>query len=167
MDLIVEDGTGVLNANSYISLDDAHTYAQARGFDDLFTDDDVLSQWLIKGMDYIESIVYYQGVTSYTDQFLLWPRTGVYLDGSTYNKFGIPKQLRAAQVQLALAQAKGIDLTTYLAADAAFIKLEKVGPLETEYFQAPDIGGLTFEAIDLLLAPLQIGYGGGLRTLRV
>lgn len=40
MAIIVEDGTGVTGANSYISLADARTYATNRGFE-LSADDTI------------------------------------------------------------------------------------------------------------------------------
>lgn len=75
MSLIVEDGTGVANANSYVSVADFKTYALARKITVPSATDDC-EALLIKAMDYLE-IIRFRGVLKLDAQPLQWPRTTV------------------------------------------------------------------------------------------
>ena len=81
MTLIVEDGSIVENANSYVSVDDARTFASLRGVT-LPASDAEVEVLLIKATDFIEAQrLRFQGSKVNQDQALQWPRTGVYVDG--------------------------------------------------------------------------------------
>lgn len=166
-ELIIEDGTGIANANSYVTYEDAVTYAEDRNKDvNLFIDEDATTGWLVTAMDYLQSIINYQGLTSYTDQFLLWPRTGVYIDNNLLDKFSIPSQLKAAQIELALAQAGGINLFVNYQGTERLVKRKKVDVLETEYFEPINTGYVSIPYVDNLLQVLRLN-SNTLRTLRV
>lgn len=168
MALIVENGTGVVNANSYVSYDDAVAYAEARGKDSLFTDEDKTTAWLITAMDYLQSIRNFQGLTTYTDQFLLWPRSNVYIDSVLFNKLLVPKQLVSAQIELAIAQAQGISLFVNYQGNEQIVKRKKVDVLEKEFFgptDNPNFGYVQIPLVEALLAILRAPFG--LRTLRI
>ncbi|WEM33665.1 head-tail adaptor [Pseudomonas phage PSA-KC1] len=51
--IVVEDGSGVTNANSYVSVADARIYASNRGVE-LPLDDDELAAMLIRSTDYLK-----------------------------------------------------------------------------------------------------------------
>lgn len=95
MALVIEDGTVVTGANSYIDVAEAKAFAAARGVD-LGNDDVVTEQRLLIAMDYLESLNY-KGVRTDPDkQLLSWPRTGVTFDGRTFGAHVIPAQLKSA-----------------------------------------------------------------------
>ena len=54
MSLIVEDGTGLPDANSYCDLDEIRSYAADRGVA-LSSDDAIIIAFAIKATDYLES----------------------------------------------------------------------------------------------------------------
>ena len=54
MTLIVETGSIVSGANTYVDLADVRAFASARGIT-VSTDDTTLEQQIIKAMDYVES----------------------------------------------------------------------------------------------------------------
>ena len=102
MTLIVEDGSIVENANSYVSVDDARTFASLRGVT-LPASDAEVEVLLIKATDFIEAQrLRFQGSKVNQDQALQWPRTGVYVDGFEVASDSIPYELRNAQILLAI-----------------------------------------------------------------
>lgn len=141
MGFIVEDGSGLINSNSYISVE----YA-----DDYFASRDVIS-WvgslvakqgaIVQATDYIERRwgKYFNGIAQYASkpQALSFPRTGVY-DYNGMPVIGIPEKLKKATAEYAF-RAYSADLSP----DPKFLedsvvvskKTEKIGPIEetTEY----------------------------------
>lgn len=172
MDLIVEDGSIVENANSYVSLNDARDYADIRGLSELFSDDGKLTAALIRAMDYLNAINDYQGSIVDDTQNLPWPRQKVVVSGIEVFTDTIPYLLKKIQIELATAVLNGIELFPAtgkkIAAIESGVKREKVGPLETEYFN-PRVA--TFEPLELsyikrLLDSFRIRRPA-LRTIRV
>ncbi len=172
IELIIEDGSGIENANSYTDLVYARIYALNRGIL-LSSNDDELSSFSIKATDYLETLeCRFQGNRSFLTQNLSFPRTGVYLNGSEdplpINV--IPKSLINAQIQLIIEQTNGFDLMPTVSPQD-YVKKTKVGPIETEYSDPLSIGIMpVFTAVNALLAPL---FGEcstpkfSLRTIRV
>lgn len=153
MALVIEDGTLVASANSYVTVAQARAYASARGVT-LSTIDATVEQNLIAAMDYLEAQrAKFQGSKVSATQSLQWPRNDVLIDCNEVASTVIPNELKNVQIQLAIEVSKGVDLMP--TRQGAFVKLEKVGPIETQYSER--IGtGLTpdMTAVDALLAPL-------------
>lgn len=190
MTLTVENGSGVQNANSYISVADARAYATARGAT-LPADDTQLEASILKGMDYIEAQrSEFQGGKTYTGvpgfwsgtcfdlappsdvdshdaQALQWPRFGVYVDNIPISGNAIPKELVSALAQCVIEISAGADLQENT---DQMIKSEKVDVVETVYMTATDVGstglGKTFPKVEALLAPLY-KVGGFLTSVRI
>ena len=163
MALVVEDGSIVSGANSYVDLTDARAYAAARGVTLSSTDADV-EVLAIGAMDYLEQLDYAGSIVD-ADQPLLWPRTGVYIRGYLFDYSSIPQRLVDAQCQLMMAQHNSVSLYANLSADGGgFVTREKVGPIETEYATPADGGYLsayaTLPQVDALLKPLLAHSGG-------
>ena len=97
--IIVEDGTIVSGANSYISVAELDTYAADRGITILASDKTVL---LIKSMDYIESLGYI-GITRTAGQVLQFPRSDMIVDNFLLPIDEIPQLLKDGQAETALA----------------------------------------------------------------
>lgn len=168
--IIVEDGTGVIDANSYVSIDDARIYAANRGIT-LSADADEVASQLIRANDYLEAqACLYQGRRTSNTQALEWPRTGVVVHCEEVPSNIIPKSLIGAQVQLAMAIDAGFDLQPNISPQDYVVR-EKVGPIETQYADPISAGIMpTFGAANALLAPL-FGLCSSnkfaLRTIRV
>jgi hypothetical protein len=123
--IIVEDGSIVAGANSYVSESELTTYATDRGIT-LTGSADVL---IIKSMDYIESQDFI-GTKSTQDQPLQWPRNSAYIDGYLFPSDEIPEELKDAQMATAISIDMGVDpLSTVERA----VKKEKVDVIEIEY----------------------------------
>jgi hypothetical protein len=168
--IIVEDGTQVTNANSYVSVADARIYASNRGVT-LPADNDVVASMLIRANDYLEAQeCRYQGERTSATQALAWPRKCVVLHCEAVPTNVIPNSLIAAQIQLAMAINAGFDLQPNVSPQDYVIR-EKVGPIETQYANPLSVGITpTFTAANALLAPLFgecAASGFGIRTIRV
>ena len=140
MALIIEDGTGLSNSESYVDVAYADAYFLKRG----------ITQWatltnkeslIIRSMDYIENNYSYKGTKLVSTQALQFPRV---IDGETV----YPIALKNAVCELAL-KSNDEDLLQ----DTGKTKIrEKVGPLEVEY--DPNQDDLTsYNYVNKLLAP--------------
>lgn len=137
MALIVEDGSIVDNADTYVDVDGLKAYAAKRGLT-IPADDAAIEILLVKAMDYLETYeTRWKGCRVSADQPLAWPRRGVRIEGYSYPADAIPKQLKAGQCVLAVAAAS-LDLLPSVDPSAANVKRDKVGPLETEFFGPND-----------------------------
>lgn len=166
MTIIVEDGSDVPDANSYVSLDNARTYAVSRGFV-LPSDDALATVNLMLAMDYLEAqSLRYQGEKTSADQSLQWPRKYVTVDRRAFPEDQIPKQLVTAQCWLACQSGTGVDLMpNYVGVG---IKSEKLGPLETVFSDTVNpTGAAILPYADSLLKPLYGSNGFFLTSVRV
>lgn len=160
--IIVEDGTNVANANSYVDSAYAQAYAAARGLS-IPSDDAALFPLLVRGFDYIESQrARFKGRKTYPGG-AQWPRTGVDIDSDEIESTAIPEELKKAQVRVAVEIANGTDEAPTITEQ---VKREKIGPMETEYVTG--VEGPVMMAVDALLAPLfkSSGSGFALSTMR-
>ena len=164
MPLIIEDGTGVPNANSYVNVADLRAFADARGISVPSNDaegDTAIERALIAAMDYLQYVPCYQGAQTDSEQALEWPRTGVYFNGSLYNSAAIPKQLKEAENRLAIEVLNGTVLMPNVVA-ADYVTEETVGPITTKYADPTKVGiAPSFPMIDAVLAPLLCGQAAG------
>lgn len=98
MTIIVEDGSIVANANSYIDTTDFAAYATAREYTVVGTAETLL----IEAMDYLESQVFI-GIKHTSTQSLQWPRDYAYIDGYLLTNSTIPQLLIDVQCEIAMA----------------------------------------------------------------
>jgi hypothetical protein len=157
MSLIVEDGTGLSNAESYCSV----AYADTRHANNGMTVWTLLStdekeQALRRATQYMLS-AYRQRWTGYRVkvdpmQALDWPRYGVEVDHFPVHFDTVPADIQNACADLALKAGAG-DLAPDLSQG---VIREKVGPIETEYNRgSPQF--TRYRAIDMMLAPYLTG----------
>lgn len=162
--IIVEDGSGVVGANSYADVSTVREFASSRGVQ-LSTVDSDVEALLIKAMDYLEALrTEYKGKKIFAT--IQWPRSGVYIDGVLHSESSIPVELVNAQCQLVLEQHNGVVISP--TRKDPFVTFEKIGPIETKYSENvatsvyPDMS-----AVDSWLAVLVTDYNCQLRTLRI
>lgn len=137
MPLTIEDGTGIANADSYVTLVEARAYATKYGFT-LPADDTELEQLLCKATIYLETRRHeYLGSKTTTIQALQFPRTGVKIDCQDLDANTIPQVLKNAQIQLAVEQQAGVPLfpspITSATSTAGQVTEKTVGPLTFKY----------------------------------
>jgi hypothetical protein len=139
--LIVETGTGLSNANGYVSVEFFKTYHGDRGraFVDPTTSldytDDQIGSAIILATDFIDAKFQFTGVRTLDSQCLEWPRVSAYYrDGRI--ALGVPKEVAECAAELALKQLTGTELAPDPQYDDSLrqtvARREKVGPIEED-----------------------------------
>jgi hypothetical protein len=132
MTLIIEDGSIVDNANSYVTSAEYIGWADDRFGVERSTapkcESDAES-YILRAMDYFEGQVFV-GTKKQSDQPLQWPRDSVYIDGFYQSNSAIPKEVKISIYELAYAEEQGNgELNTV----DRKVKKEKVSSIEVEY----------------------------------
>jgi hypothetical protein len=158
MALIVENGTGMADAESYISVAEADTYHSNIGNATWATlNTTVKEQLLRKATNYMVQ-VYRQswaGIRINDTQSLDFPRYLVpkYDNGAMYSYYdenSVPKEVKDACAEFALRANSGA-----LAPDLdRLTKREKIGTLEVEYDNTRGVPFVEYRSLDNLLYPL-------------
>ncbi|MGO4326739.1 DnaT-like ssDNA-binding protein [Cupriavidus sp. 2TAF22] len=154
MAIVVEDGTGKPDANSYVSVAEADAYHADRG-NTAWASATAKEAKLINATAYADSMYRFQGQAAGTTQALEWPRAGV---------TGIPKRVKDAVCELALRALAGP-----LAADVKPDQVTEttVGPITKKYGAQRNDGRVRYPLVDGLLRPLLLVTGGNVPLLRV
>lgn len=166
MALIVEDGSGVAAANSYVSVAEARAWVGVRGLA-LPSGDSAVEQLLLKAMDLVESYrSQFSGAKSSASNPLQWPRTGASLDGVELESDVIPAELKSALIQLAYeAQSTELQPT----GSGREVVREKIDVIETEYAKrgSGSIAPQFNKALAFLQPLLRSSGAFGVRVVRV
>lgn len=156
MAIPVEDGTGLHDSETYISVSGADTYHLARGtavWDGMTQGDK--EKALRRATDYMiaEYRTKWLGKRSSTVQALDWPRSGVILaDVGLYPSDVVPKEVQRACAELAARAATG----ELLDDEEAKIIEEAIGPIVTKYDQS-STSRKKYPIIDSTLRPFLFG----------
>ncbi len=145
MALVVEDGTVVAGADSYISVADADTYFTNLGNSAWTGADSVKEAALRKATNYVDMTYNWVGSITDNDQPLSWPRYSAYDKEGRLLTDTIPQKLKDAVCELAVASLSN-DLTQITLASQANVKRKKVDKLEVEY---QDSGNATYNRYDI------------------
>lgn len=133
MSLIIEDGTQVTGATSYLTLVQARAYATARNIT-LSADDAVLEGQVLQAMDFLESYSSkFKGELVARAQPLSWPRSGVVIESWSWNSNEIPRQVLNALYALIMEVHAGEDLFNPSAAALPTVKKRLEGAVAVEY----------------------------------
>ena len=102
MALIVEDGSGVAGANSYVSLAEFRAFASLGGFT-IPPDDAAAESWLWRAARKMDLFRDWKGDKANSTQGLQWPRENVYdADGELVPSTSIPRDISQGQEMLAI-----------------------------------------------------------------
>jgi hypothetical protein len=174
MAFTVEDGTGVVGANSYSSIAFADAYFADRDNEvwAAIPSDDLKEGYLIRATDYIENFFgrRFVGEMIATDQALSWPRKCA---DPPYPDDVIPLRLQKACAEYALRAIDGPlapDPTVDATGFSVVIKKKVVGPIEKDFMvqgtsSRPSLVRSYPEA-DALMVPLLRPGTGGTRVIR-
>lgn len=150
MALITEDGTGIDDAESYASVEEADAYHSDRE-NTAWADAEPTSKEaaLRKATDFIETVYgpRFFGERLVPSQNLSFPRDPVSWDGSP-SWDGVPPRVVRATAELALRVVKGVDL---MPDSKKEVTKAKTDVLETTYALAT---GPRFPFIEAMLSPL-------------
>lgn len=188
MAFVVEDGTGVSNANAYISVAFYRAYFADRGRDVSAQTDQQVQGFIVRATDFVESRFgqRYQGTRKTLTQALGMPRTGMTLDGVTLSSDAVPSMFSMGIAEYAFRASKYADLApdapvpfereaangdAIAATGAVIAKSERVGPIEesAEYADPTTLSTNwtmpAYPAADALIEPFVAGSRSG-RTIR-
>lgn len=154
--LIVEDGSFVESANSYVSLAYADEYAKNRNYDTwMEAPEYVRAASIIKGMDYVDNMFDWRGRRKHRDQSLAFPRVDIFDDEHFNYDNIIPEKLKKAICEAAfyaleqytLFLENGLNDTNVgtfekkLIADPPTIEYDNIVPKKDEYMTIKDYMG--------------------------
>jgi hypothetical protein len=152
MALVVEDGTGLANAESYLSVDDATVYHTKFGNAGWTGEVPVLERALRRATQYLDAEYRYKGCKLNTTQALQWPR-----DSSTMSCLGLTwpvAKLQQACAELALRALSG---SLYTDQSDAAVKSESIGPISVTYASSSNGGQVRYVIADDLLSDFTMG----------
>lgn len=130
--LVVEDGTIVAGANSFVTEQEIVDFALARGVTLPFTSDadkDAVAVLGIKAADYLR-IMPWKGELVSATQPMPWPRQ--YISAPAFPNNAVPPSVKEAQLQLSLLVNNGVELIP-TSTGAGYLVKEKIGPIENVY----------------------------------
>lgn len=164
MSLVVEDGQGRPDAQSYVSVSDATAYHASRGN----------SAWgalsepekeaaLIRATDYMRGAyrMRWRGYRANSVQALDWPRLSVVVDGYPVAPDSVPADVANACCELALRASSG-----ELAPDLTQGIVQRTVDVITTVYDTTSPQATRFRAVDQLLAPYLSGAGAFARLER-
>lgn len=159
MALIVEDGTGLEDADSYAALADADTFhAERENADWAAATIAVREAALRRATDYLDSGYDFIGERASTTQALEFPR---YDDGFD----GVPSRVKKACMILALQAISGPLMSAQTAAVLMERKkLDGVGETETQYSEKRV---RPYPEVDVTLIGIGSPRGGSVRSVKV
>ena len=135
MALVVEDGTGKSNANTYISQSDADSYCSSRDNPTAWTGLSSAKKdaALIYATVTLDGMWDFVGTVTTSTQSLAWPRDGVWdEEGRRIEADVVPQRIKDAECELALLHTSDPLNASYARSGA--IEEEKVGPIVTKFF---------------------------------
>jgi hypothetical protein len=155
MALIVEDGTGLVDAESYVSIVDCGTYCTAHGLSAWTGADAVKEAALRNATQYIDTNYSFKYEKTYVDQALEFPRYYWEWDDPVMNR------VRAACCELAVKALSGSLYTDVVAQQTIKVK---VGPIEKTTTPSAS-GQVNYKQVDSLLKGVILG-GGSVAVIR-
>jgi len=169
MALIIEDGTGVADADSYLAIDDADFAAFGHTAWALETVDAVKEVALRQATEYLDATYSFKGTPSNGEQGLSWPRSGVEVGTKTYGSASVPREVKRACMFIAVDYLVNgdpdaiVDPTTQIKRFKS--KIDGVNEKETEYRET--VSTLRrYPRVEKLLANLTTG-GPGNHTVQL
>jgi hypothetical protein len=165
--VVVEDGTGLTAANSYVSLSDCNTYHSDRGNTSWTGEDADKEAALIRSTQYLDHHYRSQfiGYRYSEEQALEWPRYDAEDDNGYYVDMEIPHELKHAICELALRALIGELLEDQDRGGA--VRRVRIAEIETEYSESAPAGTVYRFVDEILGRLLSSGSGSGVRVRRV
>jgi hypothetical protein len=138
--LIVEDGSGISDSNSYCDLDFALEYCVNHGYTSwIDMTEDEQKVYLIKGTSFVDNFYEWKGYKRTSVQSLEFPRNGL-IDNNRTEILGIPNNLKKAVIEAAFINLSSEVDNLFVSRDEnGAIKRQKVDELEVEYFGESEV----------------------------
>jgi len=127
MALVVEDGSVVAGANTYVTLAEFKAWADDR--DITYGTDAAVTAQIYRAMDYFERLQFI-GNKANENQPLQWPRTEALIDGYYADATEIPTPVKTALYEAIVVEAAG---NSELEVQDRKTIREKIGDIEVQY----------------------------------
>lgn len=137
MALVIEDGSIVSGANSYVTADEYRSWANARGID--VEANSLLEKSILRAMDYFEQL-HFIGNKANENQPLQWPRTEALIDGYYADATEIPVQVKVALYEAIKVEIDGFSELNN--EDRRTIR-ERIGDIEVQYASNSEVRTVT------------------------
>ena len=163
MAVIAEDGTGLAGANSYVTVEDADDYFDARNNTTWSAYSDAVKEAaLLYSCQWLDARYSWPGTISVDTQALSWPRDGVTdSEGRIIDLDVVPAALKDAQCEAAAAHA--LEALNEVLARGGAISAVTVDVLSVT-FSASASPGRSFPYIDALVARIASPFTSGVLT---
>lgn len=168
INIIVEDLTGLDNANVYCSIEEYKQFAELNGYD--LPEDDEIAIFLVRASNFIDSNEkHFVGKRLNPSQALAFPRVyDGYFCGKTPHLYSM-HNLKKAVLYAVYAQSEGFNLLPISVSKDDFVSKEKIeGAIEvqysSEYFSKNLIA--KFPMVEKYLSEYIISLGGQLKVIR-
>lgn len=137
MAIIVEDGTGLANADAYVSVADVDAYHSARAQTAWTGATAAKEALIVRATQLVDASYAWRGVIASNTQALRWPRSGcIDRDGREIASDAIPIQIERAVSELALLLLGGSGVGGSFGGSATAtgaVARVKAGSVEVEY----------------------------------
>lgn len=160
MAFIVEDGTGLTDSNSYVSVQEYRDYFANRGIDVLSETDAQIEGWLVQATDFLDLQYEYKGWQLLNTQALQFPREAYDVNNEIINLL-VPKAIKNATIEMS-KQIKG-NVNLYIDEKVNLVsEKSKVSVIETDktYKDTMKSSVDRFKQVNLLLKPYLIRPAG-------
>lgn len=162
MALVVEDGTGLSNADAYVSVAEADAYLAGLGF----TGWDTLTEGekeiaIRRATQYIDEVFTFPGVKKLSTQRLSMPRIG---SGVEEVDTWPVRRVKDACCEAAYRARSG---SLFADVSANEVESVKVGPIARTLRKSSTGGQQRYTVIDAILQPITTKRGAGSASLRV
>lgn len=145
--LIVETGTGLADAESYLTVADFKGYCDKRGLSYDGQSDTVIEQKLRIATGYIDTVKRYKGQRLLSEQALEFPRANL-TDWGGLAVAGVPGRVKQACAELAF---KAFTENLYVDLDrGGMVTSQSVGPMSVSYSDKAPVGKSYMTAMKLL-----------------
>ena len=142
MALVLEDGSGVTGANTYVSVSYVDSYCELMNYTswtgaaDTPTETQNKESAIYRSMQFFETLTYMGTKTAYTNP-LSFPRDGIYMEtGDLFPNDEIPEDLKRAVSEGAYLEYSNSGSLFTTGGDVRRVKRKKIDVLETEYFSS-------------------------------
>jgi hypothetical protein len=159
MALVIENGSIVAGANSFVTRAEYIAYALTLGV--VVPNTDVTDVQLVKAGQYIASFEgRLKGQLVDRDQAMPYPRSGLVLEGFEWADDEIPRQVKLCQMQLAMDIQAGIDLYNPPQSESTGIKSERVEGAVTVVYATKEAAKLGRQSTATALMASLLEYSG-------
>lgn len=132
MALIIEDGSGIADAESYATTEQLADYAAKFGV--TIPEDMLAQEALLRRSALVMNGMKWKGRRAHEEQALAWPREGVQVDGAYKRNNYIPREIFYGQLALA-TEIHADDLDPPSQRKGAVVRERVEGAVEVEYAQ--------------------------------